>query len=152
MYYIQDADYETAKANGISATQVYQRVNTYNWTIERAITQPVRKLRKFESEYLETAIKNGISWKMFYSRVQNLGWDELKAATTPPIPHHVRAARYAEKSRRFDKEQLATMAANGIRVETARARITQYGWTTEDAITTPTIPAGERRYGRERAT
>lgn len=41
--YITDDDVATAKVNGICKSTLVNRVRTYGWDIERAITQPVQK-------------------------------------------------------------------------------------------------------------
>lgn len=76
--------YEIAEKNGISKENVYQRVKSYGWSIERAITTPIgsRWLGKYKG-FHKTALKNGISLNSFYSRVR-LGW-KLEDAATKPI-------------------------------------------------------------------
>ncbi|AFQ20035.1 MULTISPECIES: hypothetical protein [Bacillus] len=71
-------DYEIAKRNGISKTNVDARISI-NWDIERAITQP---LNKFDKYYVELAKNNGIAYHTYLRRL-SLGWSEIKAATKP---------------------------------------------------------------------
>ncbi|HDR8156764.1 TPA: hypothetical protein QC057_005927 [Bacillus cereus] len=73
-------DYEIAKRNGISKNNVDDRVNSLDWDIKRAITQPLGKLDKY---YVELAKKNGIAYHTYLKRL-SLGWSEIKAVTKPP--------------------------------------------------------------------
>ncbi|MDR4987195.1 hypothetical protein RGU74_27245 [Bacillus cereus] len=80
---ITDEDYEKASKNGISKSNVYQRVNEYAWEVERAITVPVRKRKGgTNSRMLTLAERNGISKPTFFKRVKN-GMDPYEAATKP---------------------------------------------------------------------
>lgn len=85
-YYVSPEEYEIALKNGIKKENVYQRVYRYNWSIQRAITTPVRKRdmsykEKGKNEYLEIALQNGISANAYYVRVSR-GWSKEKASTT----------------------------------------------------------------------
>ncbi|PER25404.1 hypothetical protein [Bacillus cereus] len=79
-----DKDYEVAARNGISKPNVNQRVNSYDWSIERAITEPIQKKRGKENNrpLLVIAEKNGISASTYYRRKRE-GMTEIEAATKP---------------------------------------------------------------------
>ncbi|TBX83937.1 hypothetical protein E0M29_27970 [Bacillus cereus] len=83
---ITDEDYEKAASKGITKYRVYQRVHVYGWTIERAITEAVRKRnvnrRYGHGKMLAIAQHNGISPSTYYRRVKN-GMDPKEAATKP---------------------------------------------------------------------
>lgn len=140
-YYISPESYETAKANGISEINVYHRVYSLGWTVERAITEPVRKSEAFTSDWLAVALKNGISRDRFRNRVRYLGWGEERAAITPVLtPHEVGklgAAATPKVSRYFTDEQRERLKKMGIAEATARQRIDLYGWSVEEATTKP---------------
>ncbi|SET76500.1 hypothetical protein SAMN05216389_1269 [Oceanobacillus limi] len=78
MKYITPEDYLIAEQNGINRATLEARVRYYNWPIEKAIKQPVKKY----GDYPEIAERNGIKKSVFYKRV-SLGWDEQTAATMP---------------------------------------------------------------------
>ncbi|CAM2830619.1 hypothetical protein PATA110615_02845 [Paenibacillus taichungensis] len=76
---ITQADIETAAANDISKWQLIERVKRYNWAIEEAVTDPVRKHEK-HGKWPEIAEANGIPKATYYARYKN-GWDHERAAT-----------------------------------------------------------------------
>lgn len=78
-----EKDYEKAAKNGISKSNVYQRVNEYGWDLERAITVPVRKRSgDINAGMIVFAEQNGISKPTFFKRVKG-GMDLYEAATKP---------------------------------------------------------------------
>ncbi|OOZ76560.1 hypothetical protein BHL35_25385 [Bacillus cereus] len=81
---ITDEDYEKAAKNGISKSNVYQRVNENGWDLERAITVPVRKKKgsKLNVGMIILAERNGISKPTYYKRIKS-GMDPYEAATKP---------------------------------------------------------------------
>lgn len=107
--FITDEDYEKAAKNGISKSNVYQRVNEYGWDLERAITVPVRKKNGgIYAGMIVFAEQNGISKPTFFKRVKD-GMDLYEAATKP-----VGYATYLELARK-----------NGIKDVTFYQRITR---------------------------
>lgn len=94
--------YEIAKKNGIGKHNVWQRVNEYFWSIERAITEPVKKYRKRNwSQWRELAEKHGVSADVFYTRVSKRGMTPEQAATTPmATPQRTRHDRLEEERMR----------------------------------------------------
>ena len=80
---ITDEDYEKAAKNGISKSNVYQRVNEYGWELERAITVPIRKRKGgINAGVITLAERNGISKPTLFKRIKN-GMDPYEAATKP---------------------------------------------------------------------
>ena len=77
-----EGDYEIAARNGISRTNVNQRVFGYQWSIERAITVPLQNKKGKENNrtLLFLAEQNGISASTFYRRIRS-GMSEIEAAT-----------------------------------------------------------------------
>ncbi|MGE1044073.1 hypothetical protein ACQGRZ_28555 [Bacillus wiedmannii] len=81
--FITNEDYEKAAKNGISKSNVYQRVNEYGWELKRAITAPVRKRNGgIYAGMIVFAEQNGISKPTFFKRVKD-GMDLYEAATKP---------------------------------------------------------------------
>ena len=81
MVEITNSHYNIAYSNGISKQLLKLRVNVLKWSLNKAITEPVREQNA--KAWLSTAEKNGIKKKTFYSRIQNLGWSAEKSATFP---------------------------------------------------------------------
>ena len=73
--YVTDEQYEIAEKNGISRATVTQRVVTYIWPVERAITEPVRKVRRFTEEEKMLMQENKLKYNTVYSR-KKAGWSE----------------------------------------------------------------------------
>ncbi|MBY0597719.1 hypothetical protein [Bacillus bingmayongensis] len=76
-------DYEKAAKNGISKKNVYHRVNVYGWSVERAITEPVKKYKGDSHEGMVViAERNGISRPTYLRRIKE-GMTPYEAATKP---------------------------------------------------------------------
>ncbi|MEH7216970.1 hypothetical protein [Bacillus toyonensis] len=119
---ITDEDYKKAAKNGISKSNVYQRVHEYGWELDRAITTPIRKQKgKTNAGMITLAERNGISKVTFWKRVKN-GMDPYEAATKPKG-----YASYLELSRK-----------NGIKDTTFYQRI-QRGMKPYEAATKPVV-------------
>ncbi len=82
---ITEEQYKIAEKNGISKKNVNNRVFglVEPWSVERAITEPVKSRKGKYAEHLKTAHSNGISTEAFHSR-RRMGWS-LKDAATRPI-------------------------------------------------------------------
>lgn len=143
-YYITPEDTVTAESNGINYANLYQRVHGYGWDVDRAITQPVRKEDPFHSNWIDTAKKNGVKLSIFRARVRKYGWSEEVAATTPIISAVERGKRAGGARSRFTQEQIKAMESLGLARSTVLQRINSYGWSMEEALTTPTLTLAER--------
>lgn len=131
-FYLTDADFETAKKNGINKELAKSRVYVHGWSVERAITQP--HLSKIKSrDALNRAIANGIKPDTFWSRLRS-GWDEEKAITTPT----------QGINSKLDPDDVELASLYGVSRQTLLRRINK-GWDLESAITTPPIKPGERK-------
>lgn len=84
MYYITPDHYETARKNGITEQNVYKRVCVYNWSIERAITEPQKKVvtNELTQNWSDKAVENRIPKDVFRQRLY-IGWEYERAATEP---------------------------------------------------------------------
>jgi hypothetical protein len=82
MIYVTDEQYEIAARNGISKHNVNQRVYNYDYDVERAITEPLRKPSTRWQQWKEIALAHGISNEAFNSRIAR-GMPEEEAATRP---------------------------------------------------------------------
>lgn len=79
-----EKDYEIAAANGISKKHVFRRVKYSDWSIERSITEPVKKYKEDKHEsMIIIAERNGISRPTYLKRVKEDGMPPYEAATKP---------------------------------------------------------------------
>ncbi|MEK5197349.1 hypothetical protein MHI49_28450 [Bacillus sp. FSL M7-0884] len=67
-----EEDYKEAERNGISRKNVNQRLDLYDWSIEKSITDPVNKRGRKDdnTRMLMIAKQNGISTSTFYRRIR----------------------------------------------------------------------------------
>ena len=135
-FYVTPQQYDIALTNGLNERLVTERVRTNGWSVERAITEPSRKHRKYES-WLEVAKANGVSMWAFYSRVSRQGMSMEAAATTPIMKRKDIIEEMAVKKRKpaYSAENLEKAKSNGVSYDALRWRLT-HGWTVEDAIGT----------------
>ena len=123
--------------------RVYQR----GWIIDRAISQPKQNKNNSEEfkRWAKIAEINGIPRSLFIQRINVSGWDYEKSATHKKMNKDEIAAE-AKKTNVytvFTKEQREIANANGIKKGTMYARVRNYGWTVEDAITVAVYSQGE---------
>jgi hypothetical protein len=122
MMYLTDEDYETAEKNGLKKATVHNRFYHLGWSKERSISAPF-KVSLYE-QHEEDCKENGVSYDLFYSR-RAKGMTSKQAATTP-----------VKKPKLTDKD-FEVAASNGIGRLTVKARVHNYRWTVERAITEP---------------
>lgn len=128
--YLTDADYEQAAKLGLKEATVYQRVYTYGWEIEDAITRPVTVLGD-NKRLIDLAAENGITLNKSTVRYRlDRKWSEADIIST--YPHQRR-----DESHTINKDYLDLAAKNGIKPGTWYHRHYR-GWTKEKAATTPT--------------
>ncbi|PIC72398.1 hypothetical protein [Sporosarcina sp. P17b] len=136
-YYLTPEDREVAKSNGISEETLKYRVGRAGWDIDRAITQPTRKIIRTRIEHLKLARANGVSADAFAKRLK-LGWALEEAANTPVLSQKERTKRASLVNQKYDPKDIAEAEANGISAERFRERM-RSGWSAERARTTPTM-------------
>lgn len=129
--YITPEDYEIAEKNGLNRHLVNQRVYSYGYDIDSAITVPYGGRHRWgqvlTKEDKETAEKNGLGVKTVYNRLRS-GMSKDDAITKPII------SRVSPLW--IEWEEIATK--NNIRKETFLARVRDYKWDPERAATEPT--------------
>lgn len=131
-YFISEEDYKIAESNGISRNVVYQRVNSYCWSVKRAITEPIRKLKKHDEKIINKALENGISRRAYYNRLKN-GWSVEKASSTPIMSKEEIYKNNAKKSTKYP-EYKSLAEENGVPYSTFIRRV-RTGWDIKDAYT-----------------
>ena len=137
-------DIELAKRNGIGYQTASERVNKLKWSVEKAITTPVkRKEDHLWPKYRDLAAKHQITSNCFYIRMQK-GMSPEQAATTPKVPHTNR-----RKPGKISKKSYEIAAQNGIKRKTLHARVYSYRWPIERAITEPINTQRVRRSQQE---
>lgn len=132
---LTEQDFEIAKQNGISRKNARNRVDG-GWTVQEAITKPLRKSSDFMSvwrEWEDIAKSNGIDRELFRERMRKdkQGMTAEKAATTP------------KREAAFTYEELEIMKRNNIHPNTVSGRMRFQGMSREDAINTPRISYDE---------
>jgi len=134
---ITEEDYKIAEKNGISRENVYQRVNTYVWDVEDAITIPVRKRKSDEGwdEWKEIALANGIDKTLYVGRVRYQGFSREDAATRKRNKRLHK--KWTDRECEIAKEN--GIAGNGMGIPNARLRL---GWSREDAVSVPKMTKG----------
>ncbi|WP_180235595.1 hypothetical protein [Bacillus toyonensis] len=165
---ITNEQYLIANKNGISRRNVYQRVNEYGWSIEKAITQPLYNTnkRKTDRALMLLAEANGINYATYRQRVKD-GMDPREAAVKPTVKHielqiaidngigvetfykRIRrgmtpyeAAIKPLKNRKFStkyKEELKIAKSNGITYQKFYKRVMDLGFDPMKAATTKSI-------------
>lgn len=134
-YFLLEEDFLTAEANGIGRRNAVQRVEYFGWSVERAITEPVRRGKSaFQKEWEaweDIATQNGVTRDNFYNRTAMQKWSSEDAATKP-----VR--------RRWTEKQLEAMSAKGVYPSLIYTRVHKLGWTEEEAMNTPVLTAEQK--------
>ncbi|WP_078382350.1 hypothetical protein [Sutcliffiella halmapala] len=145
---------EMAKKNKINVRTFKSRLR-YGWGPRKAATkQPFQK--RHDNDWRKVANKNGVSNSVFYDRVDNLFWSPEEAAITPIMSRKevsdlgnkaqseyreiTNKRIYKDPSNMFKLTLLHIEEAlkNGIKERTVRARVYNYGWSVQEAITVPT--------------
>ena len=132
--YIAPEEYEEAAKNGINKTNLEARIRREGWDHERAITQPLRKLKRHT--WSAIAKENGISINTYHSRIYS-GWSEERAATEPIHDPAKELGERVRANRKFSQEIIDLAASNGIKYKTFVARMGTGKMTELEAATTP---------------
>lgn len=133
--YITPEEYAIGEKNGIDRHRVYHRVNYDRWTVERAITEPVKPNRAIYKDWEDLCKENGISYETFRKRITNKKMTPYEAAT------------YQIPETKIKPEHKALAAKNGISENTLKCRVYQYKWTPERAATEPVNEQFRRKGG-----
>ena len=123
-FYITPEDFEKAKENGIHKETVITRVRKLGWDVDKAITKPARKKRKFTKEEIETMEENGIDRNTVSCRL-NYGWTLEEAISRPKKP----GRQYIYPEWVYEEAN-----KNGIKYTTVNSRIKD-GWDMKRACT-----------------
>lgn len=142
---------DISKVNGLTNTDITNRINQLGWSVERAITQPknvkkqprgIGKLlfeyngnyyNSFELEQMSSV--KGITGKIIVHRISNNGWS-VEDAITKPLKKINQLFEYNGKM--YSSKELASMSnVDGLTYHDITDRINGQGWTVERAITQP---------------
>lgn len=132
-YYLTPEHFEIAEKNGISRDRLQQRVYQQNWSIERAIAQPMIKPKNIWKDWQELAEAHGVCMNTFYYRVR-AGREPREAATAP-----------SSKLSRIPSWVWEKAERNGISKKVLSSRVHGYKWDLERACTEPLNPRGGNR-------
>lgn len=137
-YDITEEQYKIAESNGISRRNAYQRVERYYWSIEDAITKPMKKPKSEWVNYKHIAKEHGIACSTFLSRINRQGMTPYDAATKPIMTKQESSKLGLEKRTvRLSQDMIAIGKANGLNRQAIYNRFYTYGWTVEEATTLP---------------
>lgn len=139
--YLTDEDYVIAEANGISKDNAYQRVYTYGWDVEKAITEPLKRQIDIKSQWEKYKDASKVAKSTFYGRLAK-GWESEKAALTPPILNKSED-KYPDS--KIKAEHIKIAEANGITRNTLISRVHTYKWDIERATTEPPKHNGRKK-------
>ena len=123
-FYITPEDFEKAKENGIPKDTVLTRVRMLGWDVDRAITKPPRKIRKFTKEEIKIMEENGIDRNTAVCRLK-YGWTLEEAISRPKKP----GRQYIYPEWVYEEAN-----KNGIAYSTVNSRIKD-GWDMKRACT-----------------
>ena len=123
-FYITPEDFEKAKENGIPKDTVLTRVRQLGWDVDKAITKPPRKIRKFTKEEIKIMEENGIDRNTVSCRL-NYGWTLEEAISRPKKP----GRQYIYPEWVYEEAN-----KNGIAYSTVNSRI-KNGWDMKRACT-----------------
>jgi hypothetical protein len=139
---ITPEQYAVAAQNGVGKWALISRLNN-GWELEKALTTPPVPRRKYSEHWLQVAEQNGISKPMYWQRVKQMGWSEEKAATTSKeeawADHLERRAVKIISHEELERAQRYGLSKHHVLYRLRR------GWTREDALTVPLIPASQRK-------
>lgn len=79
---ITGGDMAKAAENGISLNLLYGRINTLNWSKEKAVSKEKRRYGRW-AEFRSRCEANGISHRLFDVRIAR-DWDPEEACTRKP--------------------------------------------------------------------
>lgn len=133
-FYITPEEYAIAEKNGIHAARVYARVNSDNWSIERAITEPVRP-PKAQSEMYQNWLKYG---------KDKVGYPTYRKRVRKGDSYEWAGRKY--EAIKIKPEHRALAIKNGIPEGTFEARVYNRKWDPLKAATEP-INTKYRRKG-----
>jgi len=138
-FYVTPTEYQQAAQNGISASNLDNRIRSYGWSKERAITEPYRNRRDL-TEWRKIAESNGIKYKTMQTRIGR-GWTVEDAATRPLFDMKTQMKEMVQNNRKYPNVDEA-LKEMGITYAAFTDRM-RHGWTLEQAMTTKKLTIRE---------
>lgn len=132
--YITPEHFAIAKSNGISQRNLTRRVYIDGWSINRAITQPIKK-HNFTQEQLKKF------YALEYSREQIHYY--FKKYKTFERAYEIALKNKNKPKRIFSDEQKEIILKSEIPYARVYQRVFFNGWSFEDATTIPTLDKTE---------
>ena len=138
-WYVTPDEYLIAESNGISASNLNNRIRSFGWKKQRAITEPYRNRRDL-TEWGKIAESNGIKYRTMQTRIGR-GWTLEDAATKPIFDMKTQLKELAQNRRKYPdvEEKLKEI---GITYASFTDRM-RHGWTLEDAMNTKKLTTHE---------
>ncbi len=148
---------------GIKPLALHHRIDSYGWSVDRALTTPVSSEPKGPHErtivfsgrsltLMQWQAETGIPWRVLADRLRKPNWSVEQVLTVPVRPRKKTPRKAAGSGWVF---QLLTLGSEtktvsewskstGIQPTALRYRIVTAGWTAERALTTPSRQAASR--------
>lgn len=144
VWYITPEQYEKAEKNGIDRNTLSSRIRLRGWDIDRAMTEPKKKLTPFvvDEEILKKAKENGISRNALYCRIKRTGRPPEEAATMPMVKTLEARRELNAKRRKYSPEIIALAESNGISYANFKQRV-RFGMPIMEAATKPVMTKAE---------
>lgn len=149
---------DLSEKSGLSDEVLRGRLVKLKWSLEKAVTTPVRKKRSSKSEMVKRGVKpkkytfegksltlkewskvTGISQSSLKSRMNDYNWSIEKTLTTPFNPSTTYTYGGKTLSLKDWGEEL------GIAEITLRKRLSDLGWSLEKTLSTPVRPRKSRK-------
>jgi hypothetical protein len=143
-HFITDREYEIALNNGISKRRVDHRVRVLYWDKKRAITQPVKHIKRgyITIEIRKKAADNGISYSLLRKRISN-GMSLDEAVNTPLADKRNNLENAHKNNKKYPDFVYKCLDENEISRSTFYKRV-KHGWNIVDACTKPIMTAEEK--------
>lgn len=137
-YELTDEQVQIAENNGINYRSLYHRIYTLGWSVQDAITVPLRfrekeSYNKLTPEQKDLMKKNGLKWGQVWQRIYN-GWD-VDRAVSEVIGQH--------RKTKYPAWVFEEMKKNNVPRSSFYYRVNNLGWSIRKACTTP--PETKRR-------
>jgi len=138
-WYVTPEEYLIAESNGISASNLNNRIRSFGWKKHRAITEPYRNRRDL-TEWGKIAESNGIKYRTMQTRIGR-GWTVEDAATRPLFDMKTQAKQLAQNNRKYP-DMTEKLKELGLTYAAFTDRM-RHGWTLEDAMNTKKLTTQE---------
>ena len=151
---------DLSNVDGITYHDITTRINNHGWSVEEAITKPkIEKNQRFEyngslytaHELAEMSSVEGLTYGDVLCRINQHGFSVERAITQPKNvklqPKGVGTCRFEYNGKIYNSYELSLLSTvEGLTPGDITSRINQFGFTVEEAITTPKKKRNQKFY------